>query len=95
VLSFIQRDYLDFPDFGFALLPNYQQKGFALEAASIYLSSLFQTNQYSKIIAICMKENQSSINLLKKLGFKYDHSDIYNGKKLQVYDLNNSLCIKL
>ena len=41
ILSYIKRDYLDFFDFGFALLPNFYKKGYVTEASIAYLKYFF------------------------------------------------------
>jgi [ribosomal protein S5]-alanine N-acetyltransferase len=35
ILSFMKRDQMDHPDFGFALLPLYHRHGYALESRLI------------------------------------------------------------
>ncbi len=67
----IKRDGLENADIGFALLPEYTGKGYALEMAQATL--LFANNRLGlkKITAITTQDNQSSISLLGKLGFHF------------------------
>ena len=89
ILSFIKRDHFDFPDFGFALLPEFCNKGFAYEASIGYLKNLFSLNLNLKVIAICKNENAPSIKLLENLGFTYSSQVNENlGEKLILYSIN-------
>jgi len=74
ILSFIQRDNLDAPDFGFTLLPKFYKMGYAREPSS-------------PIIAICWEENKTSINLLKKLGFYFRNAITQNKQVLHIYEI--------
>ena len=67
VISFMKRDDQKYYDLGFALLPAYEDKGIAFEAASNYLSAIQSLKTFQRIIAICVPDNLRSINLLKKL----------------------------
>ena len=59
-------------DLGFAYLPEYLGKGYALEAAQATLDYVKLKLAVSRIVAITMAENVRSIRLLKKLGFRYE-----------------------
>ncbi len=67
----IQREGLEHVDIGFALLPDYTGKGYALEMAEATL--LFANNNLGlkQIAAITTQDNKSSISLLGKLGFHF------------------------
>jgi len=74
VNGLIQRDYLDVPDIGFALDQHYWSQGFALESGQAILKHAKEIS-LETIAAIVSPNNNSSINLLLKLGFhfiKYD-----------------------
>ncbi|WP_333876045.1 GNAT family N-acetyltransferase [Flavobacterium sp.] len=83
ILTVIQRDYLDFPDLGFAFLPHYSGKGYAFEAAACLLTELTKTHE--TLFAVTMKENQSSIQLLERLGFVREREVEQGGVSLWVY----------
>ncbi len=65
-----KRDNLDYPDLGFAFLPEYLGKGYGFEAGSAVLKEAKQTLDISKILAFTVSYNVASIKLLEKLGFE-------------------------
>jgi [ribosomal protein S5]-alanine N-acetyltransferase len=71
ISGFVKRDYLEYADIGFALLPAYEQQGFSYEAALSVLQYGRDQLGFSTIQAITSKENIASQSLLKKLGFKF------------------------
>jgi RimJ/RimL family protein N-acetyltransferase len=83
----MKRDHLEFPDFGFALLPEFYQKGYAKEASVGYLHNLFAKQPNLSIAAICKRENKPSIQLLEWIGFHYRHDTGNDGDQLSVYEL--------
>ena len=52
------------------MLPEYQKKGYALEAITRLISALFEEERFHRIEAFVLKENQASINLLTRIGFE-------------------------
>jgi ribosomal-protein-alanine N-acetyltransferase len=66
----IRRSYLPSPDLGFAFLPEYTGKGYALESARGTLS-FAQEKGIDKLCAITMPDNKNSIRLLEKAGFVF------------------------
>ena len=88
IITFIKRDYLEYHDIGFAFLPAYAKQGYAFEAALAVLTNLVKDKEHSTILATTIKENEASIQLLKKLGFTY-RNEIKNGNDLlHVYAVN-------
>ena len=83
VVTFIKRDYLDFPDLGFAFLPAYAGQGYAFEASSVVLQHLLETN--ASILATTLAANNTSIRLLEKLGFRYQSAIMNQGTNLLLY----------
>jgi RimJ/RimL family protein N-acetyltransferase len=69
VVSFIYREGYDFPDLGFAMLPEFHGMGYAEEASRSYLEYLIQNETLVKILGIVNSDNMRSIRLLEKLGF--------------------------
>jgi RimJ/RimL family protein N-acetyltransferase len=67
----IRRDNLEWPDIGFAFLPGYSGKGYALEIAKATLLYAQTMLGLPKICAITMKDNVRSIGLLEKLGLQF------------------------
>lgn len=64
----LQRDYLPYPDIGYALLPQFAGKGYALEAARHTLDMAFGPLDLAKILATVMPANTASIQVLARLG---------------------------
>jgi RimJ/RimL family protein N-acetyltransferase len=89
ILSFLYREDFDSPDFGFALLPKYYKKGYAKEASIAYINHLIHEMLLPEVLGICKEDNESSIKLLKSLGFKYSHKHEGNGETLTVYSIKN------
>ncbi len=68
----IKRDALDDVDIGYGLLPEFEGKGYAHEAAAATLA--FAKNHFGikRIVAIVTPNNFASINLLEKIGLRYE-----------------------
>ncbi len=69
----LKRDALPQPDLGFAFLPEYWGKGYAFEAASAVVAQARDELGIPLILAITNPDNQSSIKLLERLGFHFEH----------------------
>jgi len=67
----LRREQLEYPDIGFAFLPEFTDKGYAFEAASSTLKHARVKLNLACICAIVMPENNTSIKLLEKIGMKY------------------------
>lgn len=72
----LQRDYLPHLDIGFALLPQYEGKGYAYEAAMAVLQYAANVLHATTVAAIVTPENEASLKLLRRLGFE-DKSKIH------------------
>lgn len=66
--GFVQRDYLNAPDIGFALLPEFEGQGLMFEAASEIIEMGFKKFNLNTIYGITNPDNIRSIHLLTKLG---------------------------
>lgn len=71
IVTFLKREDEEYPDIGFALLPEFEKNGYTLEACKAYLEKVNLQNEYDTIIGITIPTNQKSISLLQKLGLKY------------------------
>lgn len=67
-----RRQGLEGIDAGFAFLPDYEGFGYAYEATVAILEHEKTHHDIQRILAITLPKNQRSINLLLRLGFKYD-----------------------
>jgi len=72
ICGLLKRDELPDPDIGFALLPDFWNKGFAFEAANAVLQDGRERLSVEHILAITSLDNEASINLLERLGFKFE-----------------------
>ena len=68
----LKRDELSDPDIGFALLPDFWSKGFAFEAATAVLHDALERLSIQRVLAITSLDNDASIKLLERLGFKFE-----------------------
>ena len=66
----LKREELPDPDIGFALLPDFWSKGFAFEAATEVLNDA--RDRLSRVLAITSLDNEASIGLLQRLGFRFE-----------------------
>src|SRR5215211_2476010 len=68
----IKREELPDPDIGFAFMPGSWNKGFAFEAAAAVLQDARERLRLQHIIAITTPDNEASIKLLQRLGFRFE-----------------------
>ncbi|WP_318310116.1 GNAT family N-acetyltransferase [Flagellimonas crocea] len=87
IITFLKREDEKYPDFGFAMLPEFQKKGYAIEACESFLEKIKTLHQYKNIIAIVKPANERSIHLLNKLGFSFISNHNKNGELLAYYRL--------
>jgi len=67
----VKRDTLQFADVGFALLPEYWNKGYAVESAKGVLSYAKNKLKMKRIFGIALPSNIASTRVLEKIGLKY------------------------
>jgi [ribosomal protein S5]-alanine N-acetyltransferase len=72
ICGLLKRDELPDADLGFAFLPAYWSKGYALESATAVVSHARDALRLSRLLAIVNPSNAGSIRLLEKLGFTYE-----------------------
>jgi RimJ/RimL family protein N-acetyltransferase len=68
----IKRDALDDVDIGYAYLPKYWAKGYAVEAALEVKEFARAVVKRNRIVAIVDPANAGSIRLLEKIGMKFE-----------------------
>ncbi|MFN2510226.1 MAG: GNAT family N-acetyltransferase [Pyrinomonadaceae bacterium] len=68
----LKRDSLPDVDVGFAFLPAFWSKGYAFEAAAAVKGLGKDVLGISRLVAITNPDNESSIKLLEKIGFRYE-----------------------
>lgn len=88
ICGVLKRDTLPEPDLGFSLLPAYWDRGYAREAASAVIQQARRELGLGLILAITSVDNEPSIRLLGKLGFRFERlirvDDDPNGLRLFV-----------
>lgn len=70
--GFVKRDGLPDADIGFAFLPQFEKKGYAFESAAAVMKYGRENLGLKRVLAITSQNNESSMKLLGKLGFKFD-----------------------
>lgn len=74
ICGLLKRDTLDDVDIGYALLAAHSGAGFALEAAQATLAWGRDVRGLRRIVAIVMPDNARSIQLLERLGMRFERS---------------------
>ncbi len=74
ICGLIKRDHLEWVDIGYAFLPEYWSKGYAREAAAEVLRYGQHTLKLGPIAAIVDPENSRSIQLLEKIGLRFERT---------------------
>jgi RimJ/RimL family protein N-acetyltransferase len=72
ICGLLKREVLDDVDIGYALLPEFWSQGYALESASAVISYAREKLGLKRVVAVTNSDNQSSLRLLEKMGFKYE-----------------------
>lgn len=72
ICGLVKRDTLASVDIGYAFLPAYTGQGYALEATSATLEYAMNTLNFPKVLAVTTPDNLRSIQLLEKIGLKYE-----------------------
>ena len=67
----IKRDYLDHADIGFAFLPKFWAKGYAVESAAAVMNHAREVLALDRVLAITSPDNEASAKLLGKIGLKF------------------------
>jgi RimJ/RimL family protein N-acetyltransferase len=86
VVTWVKRDFLPSPDIGYALLPEYEGKGYAFEASQAWLA--YQQKTHKTALAICQADNLASIKLLQKLQFMLEDVFEKDGHVMHKYCLH-------
>jgi RimJ/RimL family protein N-acetyltransferase len=68
----IKRDTLPDVDLGFAFLPAYRGSGYAFEAAQAAIDFAWERLGLARVVAITAPENDDSVRLLERLGFRFE-----------------------
>jgi RimJ/RimL family protein N-acetyltransferase len=74
ICGLLKRDELDDVELGFAFLPDFWGKGYALESASAVMAYARDELGLTRVIAVTTPENHASIRLLEKLDFRFERN---------------------
>lgn len=85
IISLIKRDYLDHFDIGFALLPEFQGKGYAYEGARAIMDYAKNILLHKTILATTLPTNINSIKVLQKLNFSFLKEIQHNHQNLHIF----------
>lgn len=68
----LKRESLSDVDLGYAFLPAFRGRGYALEAAAAVMDYGRKTVGLERIVAVVSPDNDGSIRVLERLGFRYE-----------------------
>jgi len=71
ICGLVKREGLDYPDLGFAVLPEYERKGYTSEASEIILEYAENELQIPTIYGITTQSNFAAISVLEKQGLSF------------------------
>ena len=88
-VGFMQKEYLKYPDIGFAFLPRFSGLGLAHEVSQAALGYAQDEWQLTNLDAVTDSDNVASQNLLKRLNFKFieEIRNPENQQCLQLYGI--------
>jgi RimJ/RimL family protein N-acetyltransferase len=72
ICGLLKRESLPDVDIGFAFLAPFYRQGYAFESASAVITYGQEVLGQNRILAITSPDNDASIKLLEKLGFKFE-----------------------
>jgi RimJ/RimL family protein N-acetyltransferase len=72
ICGLLKRESLPDVDVGFAFLPRYRSKGYALEAASAMMDYGRRILGLGRIVAVVSPDNAASIRVLEKLEMRFE-----------------------
>jgi [ribosomal protein S5]-alanine N-acetyltransferase len=85
VCGFVKRDSLPDADIGFALLPQYERKGYAFESADAVMRYGKEALKLPRVLAITTLDNESSSSLLHKIGFAFEREIELGDETLKLF----------
>ena len=85
VCGLLQRPFLDSPDIGYALLPQYEGRGYIRWAVNRTLGQLNSKHTFSEIYALITPGNERSVRVVTNFGFELEGSRILNGRQTLIY----------
>jgi RimJ/RimL family protein N-acetyltransferase len=87
VCGVLKRDALPHADLGFALLPRHRSRGYAFEAATAAIADARERVGLRRLLAITSPDNETSIALLRRLGFGSQGLTVLSGEQVRLFSL--------
>jgi len=72
ISGLVKRTTLPDPDIGFAYLPAYWSRGYAVESAAAVITYAREVLGLTRIVAITSLDNEASAKLLGKIGLRFE-----------------------
>jgi len=72
ICGLLKRESLEDADIGFAFLPPFWRQGYAFESAAAVITYGKDVLGKNRVLAITSLDNDASIKLLEKLGFRFE-----------------------
>jgi RimJ/RimL family protein N-acetyltransferase len=72
ICGLLKRDVLEDVDIGYALIPEFWSKGYAVESVTAVMSYASKVLGLKRAVAVVNPDNQSSIRLLERIGFRFE-----------------------
>ncbi len=85
ICTLVKRDYLEFLDIGFAVLPQFEGAGYMFESTKTMLNYALTDLKQDKVFAFTELDNVRSINLLNRLGLSEKGFITPDGEEEQLY----------
>jgi RimJ/RimL family protein N-acetyltransferase len=89
ICGLVKRPVFEHVDIGFAILTEYEGKGYAFEAAQATLKYAHSILKIKTILAITNEDNVRSISLVERLGLKFQKKIKYGEKQDDVLLFSN------
>ena len=85
ISGLLQRDYLPVPDIGFAILPEYEGRGYTSEAGKAVVAEATSRLGIAKVMGITLPDNVGSQRVLEKIGLSFEKKIERDGEILWLY----------
>jgi len=72
ICGLIKRETLEDVDIGYAFLPKFWKKGYAVESALGVLEYGLKVQKLKRIVAITLEANRGSVRVLERIGLKFE-----------------------
>jgi len=77
-------------EIAYSILPMHRMKGYAIESAKKCKDFAFHNDFHSRLVSIITPHNLQSINVASKNGLILDREIIFNGKKMELFQINKT-----